>query len=186
MCRILVVLLSVFLVGCASIPLGTLLEFRSFDEQDFIDINPSVIRAKIHLDQPVRIDPSQTLMTLRLETSKGVISDQFSLRLLAENTIPAEQGLFFDTAAKSEYLLALDDDALASFKRVQSEINNQQSGKFRLAVSTDLEGVPRSVDTIQFSIFIKLKEESNYITLVDEAELEIITKDGASETVGDG
>lgn len=62
--------ISFFIVGCANIPLGTMLSLSSFDEQDFVQLNPQVIRSQILIDAPGKLDLDTTELTLELDSSK--------------------------------------------------------------------------------------------------------------------
>ena len=73
--------ISFFIVGCANIPLGTMLSLSSFDEQDFVQLNPQVIRSQILIDAPGKLDLDTTELTLELDSSKGISSYRFPLRL---------------------------------------------------------------------------------------------------------
>ncbi|MGX2953185.1 hypothetical protein ACWAU3_09485 [Shewanella sp. JL219SE-S6] len=79
---------KLFIVGCANIPLGTMLSLSSFDEQDFVQLNPQVIRSQILIDAPGKLDLDTTELTLELDSSKGISSYRFPLRLESTEIIP--------------------------------------------------------------------------------------------------
>ena len=43
------------LSSCASVPLGTLLKFSTFDEEDFAEINPENLSVRIFMQEPAQL-----------------------------------------------------------------------------------------------------------------------------------
>lgn len=68
--RFIVVLLVVWLSSCANIPFGTMLEFRSFNKDNFLEIQPQDIKAKIQIEKPVRANFNDVELSLQLATKK--------------------------------------------------------------------------------------------------------------------
>jgi len=66
MTKFAVILISALLSSYASVPLGTMLEFRSFGKEDFVSIQPQDLRAKIHVYEPVRADVESAELALAL------------------------------------------------------------------------------------------------------------------------
>ncbi|MDV6315322.1 hypothetical protein [Idiomarina sp. HP20-50] len=173
MIRVLIITLSVFICSCASIPLSTMLEFSSFNKGDFLSIDPEEIRAKIQVNDPTKVNTDTVRMTLELDTSKGTVLKKFPLVLLANNNIPPDDGLFFSSPGKSEYILELSDKAVENFKSTQLIMSNKESGKFTFAVNSGLQQVPDSAKKVVLSIYLKLSAERGYVALFEDAELEI-------------
>lgn len=173
MTRFTVILISVLLSSCASVPLGTMLEFRSFGKDDFIAIQPKDLRAKIHVDEPVRLDVESAELALELTTEKGMREFKFPLLLLREEKIAPVTGFFLKSAGKTEYTLKLSDEAVKNFIATQQIIQNEKSGKFNFAVTTGFEKLPREITEIGLSVFLKLSEEKRFVALFDDAKLEV-------------
>ena len=51
-----------------------MLEFRSFDEEKFVELDPNHLLTKIHLDKPAEIKPESTWLTLGVSSSEQVLS----------------------------------------------------------------------------------------------------------------
>lgn len=171
--RIFIMALAIILSGCSSIPVSTMVTMSQMDETDFINMAPEQIRARIHLDEPARIDIEKTQMTFSVETDKGSIPYAFPLELLEQGSIAAEPGLLFNVPAKTDYLLALSDEAIANFKALQQRIAQQPSGAFSFAINASLQEPPASLEEINLSIFLKLREQDEFMTLFDNATVEI-------------
>ena len=173
MSRFAVILISVLLSSCASIPLGTMLEFRSFGKDDFVNIEPQDLRAKIQVDEPVRADVESAEMALTLTTEKGMREFKFPLLLLREEKIAPVEGFFSNSAAKTEYTLKLSDEAVENFIATQKIIQQEQHGSFNFSVRTGFEQFPSEITETRLSVFLKLSEEKGFVTLFDDAKLEV-------------
>lgn len=171
--KFVVIVFVILLSSCASLPLGTMLEFRSFGKDDLLKIQPQDLRAKIQVDEPVRADIESAQLTLVLTTEKGSREFKFPLLLLDELKIKPTEGLFSKSAGKTEYTLRLADEAMKNFMTTQQIIRDAQSGRFNFSVTTDFEKFPSEVTEIGLSIFLKLSEEKGFVTLFDNAKLEI-------------
>lgn len=173
MTRFVVILVSVLLSSCASVPLGTMLEFRSFGKDDFVKIQPQDLRAKIQIDAPVLADVESTELALELTTDKGMRAFTFSLLLLREEKIAPVAGFFSTSAGKTEYTLKLSDEAIKNFIATQHIIQGEKSGKLNFSVKTGFEELPTDITEIGLSVFLQLSAETGFVTLFDNAKLEV-------------
>lgn len=173
MTRFVVILFTVLVGSCASVPLGTVLEFHSFGKEDFITLQPQDVRAKIHIDEPVRADIERIELALELTTEKGMREFTFPLLLLREEKIAPTAGFFSRSAAKTEYTLKLSDIAVKNFIATQHIIQDQQAGSLNFSVKTGFEPFPSEITEIGLSVFLKLSEEKGFVTLFDNAKIEI-------------
>ncbi|WP_417663846.1 hypothetical protein [Pseudidiomarina donghaiensis] len=171
MLRMLVFPIMFLLAGCASIPLTTMLQFSGFDANAFQNINPSELRAKISIDEPANVKAESVDLNLALNDNKGIRTFTLPLALLEQNKISADTGLFFSSPAKTEYVFKLASSSIESFQEVQGIIAANSGGSFKLSVGSEFEPLPESVNEITVSILLKLTEQSDYVTLVDEATL---------------
>ncbi len=173
MTRFVVILTTLLLCSCSSVPLGTMLELRSFSKDDFVTIQPEDLRAKIQLDEPVRADVASVALALELTTEKGIREFKFPLRLLREEKIAPVAGFFSTSAGKTEYTLKLSDEAIENFMATQQIIRDEKTGSLSFSVATGFEKLPNEITEIGLSVFLKLSEEKGFITLFDDAKLEI-------------
>lgn len=173
MIRVVLLSFTLLLSSCANIPLGTMLEFRSFGKEDFVNIQPENIQTKIQVDDPVTADIGKFELSLDIQTTKGTRLYQFPLELLNATKLDAVTGFFSSTPAKNEYTLKLSDEAIQNFKEAQQIVQHEQFGGVHFAVSTVFEAVPEELKQIRLSIFLKLSEEKDFVTLLKDAKLEI-------------
>lgn len=121
---ILVLLLS----SCSSIPISTMLKFRSFNEQSFVALNGSEIRSKIIVSQPFTLDLEKIKLSLTLDNDKGVRNFTYPLDLDMQKTIAAQDGFFKSTPARTEYTFKLSELAVKNFKETQNLVSDQFKG----------------------------------------------------------
>lgn len=173
MTRFSLILISFLLSSCASVPLSTMLEFRSFGKDDFVNINPQDLRAKIQVDEPVLADAESARLALELTTEKGMREFKFPLILLHQEKIAPVAGFFSKSAGKTEYTLKLSDEAVKNFIATQQIIQDEKSGKLNFSVKTGFQKFPSAINEIGLSVFLKLSEEKGFVTLFDNAKLEV-------------
>lgn len=171
--RLIIISISLMLAGCTSIPLSTMLEFRSFGQEDFIKLDPEHIVAKVELDEPARANIESTNLSVELSSERGVRSYQFPLVLLAEEHIAAESGFFSSTAAKNQYTFQLTDEAIQNFRQVQDEINHNEPLDIHFKIQASLEELEESLDEIRLSLFLKLAPDRDFIPMLRNAKLKI-------------
>ena len=173
MSRLFMVALTLVLTSCTSIPLSTMLEFRSFGKEEFLTLQPEHIEAKIQFDEPVRADVEQTRLAVMLTTEHDVRSYQFPLVLLSEQHIPAERGLFSKQPAKNQYRFKLSDEAVQNFRAVQEDVQRHDGMGFEFTVNSSMEPLPEDIDEVRLSVFLKLSEDSEFITMFRNAKLKV-------------
>lgn len=159
--------------SCANIPLATMLEFRSFDQNSFAQLEPQQIQAKIQVDAPVRIDIEKVELSLAIDNDQGIRAFQYPLVLISERTIPAVEGFFSTTPAKHEYTLQLSESAITSFAETQAIVQKERGASYDFSVRTGLADLPDDIDEVRLSIFLQLSEQRGFITLFDNVALEI-------------
>jgi hypothetical protein len=66
-----------------------MLEFRSFDEAKFVELDAKHLLTKIHVDKPAEIKPESTWLTLGVSSSEEERSFKYNLEVISERTLPA-------------------------------------------------------------------------------------------------
>lgn len=165
--------LIVFLVsGCASIPLGTMLKFSSFQKSDFVALEPADIKAKIIIEQPVEIDIDKVDLGLELETEQGNRIYKFPLSLIERRPIPAKEGWFSVDGAKTEYTFNLNAESVNNFQEVQQLLTNSSGGTFAFSVNSGFENLRPDLESVNLSIFLKLKSTEDFVPIFEDATIE--------------
>ena len=150
-----------------------MLEFRSFDEEKFVELDPNHLLTKIHLDKPAEIKPESTWLTLGVSSSEQERSFKYNLEVISEKTLPAESGWLSKTPALTEYILGLSAEAIKEFTELQEFMGSASPTGFDLHVNTGFKEAANEMTSITMSIFLKLYADEDYFTLIDRAELDI-------------
>ncbi|WP_105169926.1 hypothetical protein [Pseudoalteromonas sp. T1lg23B] len=176
MIKFLFVFWVLFLSGCTSIPISTMLELRDFNEQSFVALNPVEIRSKIRLSEPLTLDLAKITLSLSLENEKGFRNFTFPLVLENENKIAALEGLFSSQPANTEYTFRLSDIALKNFVETQKLFSDgiKRQGSFSIGASFNQES--KEVQAAYISILLQLSDEEGFFTLLDNAEVDFKQK----------
>lgn len=173
MCLFFITMIS----GCANIPVATLFELRSFDENAFVALKPEDIRTKIQLDAPVEANVAETRLSLQLETNMGERQFTYPLILVAERKLAEEESWFNSTPARTEYELALAPDGINAFNAVQASIQSDKPTNFAISVNAKLKEHSMINSEVVLTILLKLYAEKEYFTLIDRATIEVTVSD---------
>ena len=167
------VIFTLFVASCATIPISTMLEFRSFDEAKFVRLDPNHLLTKIHLDKPAEIKPEKTWLTLGVSSAQEERSFKYNLEVISEKTLPLESGWFGDTPSRTEYILKLSPKAIEEFSQLQQFMKTASPTGFDLHVSTAFRESEGDLSMVTMSIFLKLYANDDYFTLFDRAVLDV-------------
>lgn len=163
--------------GCANIPVATLFELSSFDENAFVALKPEDIRTKIQLDAPVEVNVAETRLSLQLETNKGERQFTYPLILVAETKLAEEETWFSSMPARTQYELALAPDGIKAFNAVQASIQLEKPTNFAFGVNAKLKEHSMINSEVVLTILLKLTTEKDYLTLIDRATFEVTLSD---------
>jgi len=150
-----------------------MLKFSSFDESSFLKLAPNELKAKIHIDKPLSINISETTLSLTLKTEEGEVIQSYPLKKYAVKTLPSESGWISSIAEKTEYELVLTEEAIDNFNSLKQKMRTKKTTDFKFKVRAALEGTFQEQQDVTLSIFVKLSDMSDYITLIDNATIEI-------------
>ena len=157
--------------GCSSIPLSTMMKFSTFDESDFIGIDPHQLRAKILLEQGFSLSANDSKLAIEIDTLQGRINYRFPLLQEGVKVIEQQASLFSWSKSVSEYQLALTDKGIASFLALQQEIKLNTPKSYSLSVNTRLAQKPAERGEVTMSVLLRFTGNSTYFTLIDNAVL---------------
>lgn len=82
------------------------------------------------------------------------------------------------------YVLRLDEDAAASFRKLQDKVRRHEKGHLTVGVDYDFKGKEEAKVTVE----LKLAAHEDYFTLLDKAAFspEDFREDGQQSAAGDG
>jgi hypothetical protein len=164
---------AIFLGGCASVPLGTLLELRSFGQDDFVHLRANDIRVQILVDEPVYADVERTQLTLEAATQKGKSTFSYPLLLIDEVKIKPVAGFFYDTVGMTQYTLKLSEEGIKNVLATQQTIRNDRTAHLKFSIKTNFKKMPAEVNEIGLTVLLMLSKQKGFIPLFDNAKLSI-------------
>ena len=168
---ILFICLGLFLSGCSSIPIRTALEFGSFDEVDFANLEPKDIRVKVITVSNVKVKPTANTMQITVDSNDRTIPFSFKIEPIEYRVLAKEEGLFSDTPERNQTLLKLDSESISEFRLFQKEIQQNGFQPKSIDIPFDLEFDSSKPDSANVSILIKLNRVDHFITLIDNYEV---------------
>ncbi|QXP18446.1 hypothetical protein [Shewanella algae] len=74
---------------------------------------------------------------------------------------------------KHHYQLALSETAISSFRQVQALINTETPTEYSFSIDAGLADTSEPLREVTLSVLIKLTEEQGYLTLIDNATLNL-------------
>jgi len=176
MSKVLLTAVMLFLCGCSTVPLSTMIKLGLMDIDDLASIKPEEIRAKVHIDNPIRVIPDKTKITLELDTDQEIFLYKFDLKLLHTNIIEPQVSWFSESVGKTEYIFSLNEKAIESFKATQSAAATKSLNGFSLSVKWRLDNYNDESD-MRLSVYLKLAENQDYFVMFDRLALEFANED---------
>lgn len=176
--KTIILLCTLFLTACSSIPLATMLHFSDAKPEDFFTVDPKGILVKVSISNVVNFDHTRSInLSASIENSTGQRIIAFPLELVNTTTQTAVEGLFKDSPAIDIYILKLAPRALANLQLFNQE---RTSGiKKRVGLNAGIifskeQGDEFGIDEkIVLSVALKLTDKGEFITLIDQLEVEI-------------
>ncbi|WP_417446839.1 hypothetical protein [Kangiella sp.] len=164
--------LILILQGCSSMPLSTMLKMSSFDETDFVKLNPEDIRVKVRNNTQKNVLKSNVLR-YRYKGPEGLIDQSFSMELIEED-IETIEHWFADDSFQHSSRYRLDAEGVKLFKQLQQNpllAMRKKEGEFKFSVTFKLtETTP---EKLNMSIDLLLSPEDGYFTLLDQHEFNL-------------
>ncbi|KAF7786350.1 hypothetical protein PRUB_a0886 [Pseudoalteromonas rubra] len=171
--KLFVVFIVIFLFGCSSIPISTLLKYRNFDEQSFAALKPTQIRSKIWLSDPFTLNMEKINLSLSLANEKGLSNFTFPLVLEKRSRIAAQEGFFSTEPAKTEYTFRLSEVAVNNFQKTQNLLSHEVHQEISFSIGAGFNEEPEEGQTVYISISLQLEDKEGYFTLINDAEVDL-------------
>ncbi len=150
-----------------------MLKLSAFDENSFLSLNPHELRSRIEVDSPLKIDVHKTNLSLKLDSSSGDLLFDYPLKLLFVKDLPAEAHWLSPIPARTQYVLALSDEAIDNFTALQARMRVEQPKRYHLTIDTGFQNGAEEQSEAVLSVSIKLSAETDYITLLDRVSIDV-------------
>lgn len=162
-----------FITACASVPLGTLIRFSTFDEQDFAEINPEHLKVRIFIQEPAQLGEGPVSLSLLLETAAGPIMGDYIMQPVSSYPDEVSGGLFSADIPGTSYLFELTPDQSVRFRELQQALLHRQIEHMTFNTDFPLGSIEKGQDDISVWVYMAMDEKADYITLVEGARIEV-------------
>lgn len=162
---------SLWLGGCASIPLSTALSLSSLSPQSLAQTDPAQVRVKLSVPVGYELDISAVLLKLSLSGQSQSRSSAMSLTLLDTNRELRSGGWFSPDVPVLTYVLALSPEGVQTLRELQGFVISDQPNHFKLSVNTPFTKMPEDPKVVTFWADLKLSLDDPFMPLIDGAEM---------------
>ncbi len=169
----LLIMAALLLTSCASVPLGTLLKFSTFDEDDFSAINPQALSVRIFLQDPAKLSDAPVSLSLLLETAGEPIMGDYEMQAFRTWRDEISGGLFAADIEGSMYQFELTQEQVILFRQLQKDLSNLEINHITFTTAFRLDRSINYSDQIKVWVFLAMDEKADYITLIEGASLDV-------------
>jgi hypothetical protein len=165
--------LSLCLCGCGSVPLSTIARMSTFNERDFAALDADVVRVRITLPEGFALDVGKSTLGIELTSAAGAHQSTFELdqELLQPGVIPG--GIFLSSQRGSVYVLRLSAPSQAKFRELQRFMGKGRADQVTIRVVPRLASFPKDVASARVWIDLLLTRTQGYFTLIDGATVDL-------------
>lgn len=171
MTRAALLFLTLALCSCVSVPLATIVKLSTFDEQDFVALNPDVVRVRITLPQGFDLDAPRSWLGVNITSPAGVHDGEFKLEQESTQATHVSTGMFSADAPATAYTLRLAAPSKKEFKDLQAFVAKAHLDQITIRVVPRLASIPKDADSGDVWIELLLTESQGFFTLLDGAEM---------------
>jgi hypothetical protein len=184
--NILVIVAITTLSGCLSMPISTMVKMARYDVDDYLRMDPGVIRMRITSDSDDPLIIERTKLTVKIFTQWDEVTTSLGGALVVESTqdLEPERG-FFTIGYQPEhiYVLKFDDQAINSFNKLEQMFTKrfeeiEKLKKQGLYVKPDKQGNLtlgadydfRDKKPATLKIEVLLNKRDGYFTLINKVK----------------
>lgn len=169
-----VVLASLLLCACNYVPLSTMVKFYSFDERDFAELDPSLIKIRVTVPLGFEVSIEDSRMDVQVESAGQRYGGAFKM---TDKRRPGE----IDSRAIGEretkdhkiYTLRLSEDSVAEFAQLQRSLSGKSVDKSKINISAVLKSAPCDAEEVAVNVDLSPKPSEGFIPIVDGARIKI-------------
>ncbi|WP_417762738.1 hypothetical protein [Shewanella sp.] len=161
--KYMLLMLTLLVSGCASVSDKDSSHVVTFDEQDFVGISPNSIRARLVVDDFVKL--RTITLGAEIESAEGKVRKEFPLALVGMDMMQAERSWIFVTQSRNRYDFQLTEAGQQQFAEFQKWLASQACSQYRYAFDVSFaDDINRS---FSYSLKLQLSPSKGFITMVD-------------------
>ncbi len=143
----------------------------TFDERDFVQLDPDVIRVRIKLVEGFALDPGKSTLGVKITSEAGDHFGEFKIEKVTEGRAELSKGLFSSNVMGTEYTLKLAPQSKDEFRKLQSFVGRGRPGQVIIAIAPILSSYPKEASTTNVWIDLLLSKDQGFFTLLEGAEV---------------
>ena len=173
------IILTLFLLSllqaCTSIPLSSLIKLSTFGAEEFSQIDPKQIRARLTINDPAKLQLHDVRLVFKFEYQfDEKQAYQFILIPISQRDIPAQSHWYGGSPIRHQYDFKIAEKSIAEFNAYQQQLLQRGKPKnFHWTVHYYLDKDLPSGYAIDLDLAIKFSNESDYLMILKGASVDI-------------
>ena len=172
----------IFLAGCTSVPLTSIVKLSSVDMATTL---PEEIRVAFITPNILRVRQGDLFMNVHLRAGDGAIDVQKKLDLLLDKSSPPPNVLASKGPDDSVNLLKLRPEDVALFKGLQKTASDYKKagkrGSLEINFGSKACAESELIGPLYISAFLKTSELSDYVLLVSKVNVNELAKEAGED-----
>jgi hypothetical protein len=171
--KTIVLLFTLLLTACSSVPMSTMMHFSDAKPDDFFMVDPKGIIVKVTINSSAHFNPSSSVnLSATIEYENGLRNFSFPLEQVSVAKQAAESSFFSEQPELALYFLKLSDEAIRNLNIIKKESESGVQKKVGLSAGVNFNKDKNEIDeNTVLSIALKLTDKASFITLIDNWEV---------------
>ncbi|WP_057831120.1 hypothetical protein [Colwellia sp. TT2012] len=164
------ILLATLLINaCSSVPLATMMHFADAKPDDFFQVDPRGITIEVTINSAANFDPVVSVtLSATVEDEAGQRHYNFPLEKVSLAKLAAKESYFSSRPAMDIYILKLNAKAIKNLAMINLERKAGNKKRVGLSAGVNFSKDINLVDeNTVLSIGLKLSEKGDFIMLID-------------------
>ena len=174
--RIIITLFLLSLLkGCTSIPLSSLIKLSTFGAEEFSQINPKQVRARLTINDPAKLQLHDVRLVFKFDYQFDENQAyQFILTPITQRSIAAQSNWYGSTPKRHQYDFKIAEKSVIEFSAYEQQLLHRGKPKnFRWTVFYYLEKDLPSGYVIDLDLAIKFSDDSDYLMILNGASVDV-------------
>ncbi|MFT6733308.1 MAG: hypothetical protein ACJAS9_001493 [Polaribacter sp.] len=168
------VLYLLILTSCSAIPLTSMLKVATMNSDDISAIQPSEIRVRLSVSEPVNLKTKDVRLVLSFEHNDNTKSEfQYLLKYIKQNKVSSISSIFGSEPAKSVYHFKFSRKSELEFNRYQkSFLAKGKPKRYHWTVYYHFKTRPQKGEKAEIDMELKLANDQEYFYLLKSATID--------------
>jgi hypothetical protein len=156
-----------------SVPVATIAKLSTFDETQFAQLDPSVLRVRVSMPADFVLDPEKTRLVTTVTFGETKRRDDFRLERVSLGASSRKGGLFSGDVPVASYELRLAPASVVAFRGMQALARPGNVKDLDMNVRVSLKDAPQGARDLRVWVDILRDPAEGWVTLIDGGTIEI-------------